>query len=218
MKGNKRWKNGAVYSARECAFIAVFVALVIAAQLGLSAIPGVEVVTLLFVAYAFTFGRARGMAAATAFTVLRQLVFGVYPTVFLLYVVYYNLLAFVFGSIGRRLRCTPKRLWIVVLVACVCTIAFTLLDDVITPWFYGYSAKSWRLYFYASLPFMAMQTACTAITVALLFLPLRRAFALVARVTRIPLPRKKTKAEERKTDFSAPNDGGEEIEEENGAE
>ena len=60
-------KKGVTHSAKECAYIAVFVALVIAAQLAFSAVPGVEVVTVLFVAYAFTFGVARGMIAATAF-------------------------------------------------------------------------------------------------------------------------------------------------------
>lgn len=199
MKNGKAWQKAA-YSAKECAFVAVFVALVIAAQLALSAVPGVEVVTLLFVAYAFTFGVRRGMAAATAFALLRQLVFGFYPTVFLLYVVYYNLLAATFGWLGGRVQNPVKRLWLVVLVACVCTVCFTLIDNVISPWFYGYSAKAWRLYAYASLPFMGAQTACTAVTVSFLFLPVQRAFALVARVTHIPLRKPKNKVRERAED------------------
>ena len=62
-KGRISIKN----TAKELAQLAVFVALVIAAQFALSFIPGVEIVTLLFVVYAFTFGIYRGTLAATAF-------------------------------------------------------------------------------------------------------------------------------------------------------
>ena len=74
------WRSG-----KECAYLAVFVALVIAAQLLLASIPGVEVVTLLLVTYSFVFGVRRGMIAATAFSLLRMLVFGFSPTVLILY-------------------------------------------------------------------------------------------------------------------------------------
>ena len=53
---------------RDCAYIAVFVALTIAAQLCLSFVPGVEVVTVLFVTFSFAFGCRHGIVAATAFS------------------------------------------------------------------------------------------------------------------------------------------------------
>ena len=172
-------KNVAVRSAKECAYLAVFVALTIASQLVLSFVPGVEVVTVLFVSYAFTFGWKRGMAAATAFSLLRQVVFGIYPTVLVLYLLYYNALALTFGLLGRKMRIDVKTLWKVALIACVCTVCFTMIDNVLTPLWYGYSEKATRLYFYASLPFMLPQVVCTAITVVVLFLPLKQAFALI---------------------------------------
>ena len=55
-------------AAKECAYLAVFVALLIAAQFVFSFLPGVEIVTVLFVGYAFVFGVKRGMLAATAFS------------------------------------------------------------------------------------------------------------------------------------------------------
>ena len=90
------------HPAKECAYIAVFVALLIALQLALTAVPGVEAVTVLFVSYAYVFGWKRGMAAATAFSLLRQMVFGFYPVVLILYLLYYNGMAALFGTMGKR--------------------------------------------------------------------------------------------------------------------
>ena len=58
--------------------------------------------------------------------------------------------------------------------AAVMTVFFTLLDDVITPLFLGYSAAAAAAYFYAGLVTMLTQTFCAAVSVALLFRPLTR--------------------------------------------
>lgn len=170
-------------TAREVAQLAVFVALVIVAQLALSFVPGVEIVTLLFVSYSFTFRARRGMLAATAFALLRQLLFGFFPTVLILYLLYYNGLTLCFGLLGGRVKKPLKHLWWLVLVACLCTVGFTLLDNVITPLWYGYTQKAARAYFVASLPFMFPQVLCTAATVGVLFFPLHKAFCLIKRKT-----------------------------------
>ena len=154
----------------------MFVALVIAAQLALSVIPGVEVVTVLFVAFSFAFGVKRGMIAATVFSVLRQFVFGVFPNVLVLYLIYFNALVYVFGILGKQVKPTAKNLVWLTAVACVCTAGFTMLDNILTPLWYGYSSRAAELYFYASLPFMIPQVICTAVTVGVLFLPLERIF------------------------------------------
>ena len=174
-------KKRVVRSAKECAYLAVFVALVIAAQLALSAIPSVEIVTVLFVSYAFVMGAQRGMIAATAFSLLRQLTFGFFPTVLILYLVYYNLLTVCFGLLGKKIqiKLKTKTLSWLVLIASTCTVCFTMIDCVITPLWYGYSASGAKAYFFASLPFMLPQVVCTAVTVSCLFLPLTKAFTLV---------------------------------------
>ena len=169
-------KNKILRSAKECAYLAVFVALVIAVQMVLSAIPGVELVTVMFVAYSFTLGVKRGMCAATAFSLLRQMLFGMYPTVLILYLVYFNFLTACFGGLGKVIKSPLKYMVVIVLIACVCTACFTLLDNVLTPLWLGADKRSTILYFKASLPFMIPQIVCTAVSVATLFYPLHMAF------------------------------------------
>ena len=171
----------AVRSGKECAYLALFVALVIASQLALSALPGVEVVTVLFVGYSFVFGVRRGTISATAFSLLRQLIFGFSPTVLILYLVYFNGLAALFGVLGKVVKKPLLALWWIVLVACVCTACFTMLDNILTPLWYGFSKRATKAYITASLPFMIPQLICTALSVGLLFLPLQKTFSLVGK-------------------------------------
>ena len=171
MNDKKRQKLG-----KDCAYIGVFVALLIAAQLCLSFLPGVEVVTVLFITFSFVFGCRRGVAAATVFSLLRQLIFGFFPTVLVLYLVYYNLLALLFGFLGHWGKLSPiKIVWLTV-IACVCTVCFTMLDNIITPLWYGYSGRVLKLYFYASFSVMLPQVICTAVSVGVLFYPLASVF------------------------------------------
>ncbi len=174
-------QNSFARSAKESAYIAVFVALVIAVQFALSAVPGVELVTVLFVAYAFAQGVRRGMIAATAFTFLRQLIFGFYPIVFVLYIIYFNLLTLCFGFLGHKIKNVLKFLPLLVIIACICTVCFTMIDNVLTPLWLGFDKRSTLLYFKASLPFMIPQVICTAISVTALFFPLYKAFGLIGK-------------------------------------
>lgn len=171
-------KQRKIHVGKECAYLAVFVALVIAAQLCLSAVAGVEVVTVLFASFAFVFGKGRGMLAATAFSVLRQLVFGFFPQVLVLYLLYYNAFAFLFGALGEELKEPLKKLWLIVLSACVATLLFSALDVAINALWYAYSWGAVKVYALASLPVMATQTACAAVSVGALFAPLYRVFSL----------------------------------------
>ena len=180
MNDKIRQKNKGL-NARDCAYIAVFIALVIAMQLALSVVPGVELVTVMFVAFSFAFGTKRGMIAATVFAILRQFVFGIVPTVLVLYLIYFNLLACVFGLLGGKVQPTVKNLVWLTLVACVCTMTFTMLDNILTPLWYGYTMSAMKVYFHASLPFMIPQILCTAVSVGVLFLPLTRIFKWINR-------------------------------------
>ncbi len=166
---------------RECAYLAVFVAFTIVAQLCFTFLPSVEVVTLLFIAYSVAFGWKRGMLAATAFSLLRQLIFGFFPTVLIVYLFYYNMLAFLFGFLGRWVKNPLRALGWVLPLSCLCAASFTLFDCLLTPLWYGYARKAAQAYFFTALPFMATQIACVAITVALLFVPLVRVFRFAKR-------------------------------------
>ena len=168
-------------SAKDVAGAAVMCALLIAAQAALSAAAGVEVVTALFLPYCYVCGARRGLAAAVCFSLLRCFLWGFVPTVIILYLVYYCLFALVFGGLGRLLRPLPMgaRLAAVTAAAVGMTALFTLLDDVITPLFYGYGARAALVYFYNSLPVMALQCACALVSVPLLFPPLTKALSAV---------------------------------------
>ena len=168
-------------AAKESAYLAVFVALLIAAQFAFSFLPGLEIVTVLFIGYAFVFGVSRGMLAATAFSLLRMFLFGFQPNVLVLYLVYYNALTALFGGIGRRVKEGKelRSLWWIVLIACLCTASFSMLDNLITPLWYGFTARAAKAYFFASLSVMLPQVVCTLVSVGLLFLPLQKTFGLI---------------------------------------
>ena len=174
MKAKAFWKN----SAKECAYIGVFIAAVIATQAALSVAVGIELVTVLFAAYAYTFGVRRGVIAATAFSLLRILIFGFSLPALILYLIYYNVFALAMGMLARVVKNPLKGLFFIVLAVSICTVCFTLLDDIITPLYLSFSAKAWRLYAYASLPVLGVHTACAAHSTAALFVPLYKVFSL----------------------------------------
>lgn len=163
-----------MHSARFCAEIAVITALLIGSQYVLSAVPGVEVVTLLISAYSFTMGAKKGMLSSTCFSLLRQFIFGFSPTVLTLYLLYFNMLALIFSTLGKK-PCGNKPA-VTVSVATLCTAIFTMLDNVITPLWMGWSANATAIYFRASLPFMLVQCLSTLLTMLVLFRPLSGIF------------------------------------------
>lgn len=175
MKEEKKQK---IKWGRECAYIAVFVSLLIAAQFCFSALLGVELITVLFVAYAFVFGWERGVLSAVVFSLLRQLVFGFFPQVLCLYLIYYPLLTLCFGLLGKRENSTKGRLVLLTLFACLGTLAFSLLDLGLAALWLGLQGEAFKVYATASLPVALTQLVCTAITVGSLFLPLCKAFSL----------------------------------------
>ena len=172
-------KNKVLTTAKECAYVAVFTALLIASQWVLSALPNVEIVTVLFVCYAFVFGVRRSLVCATAFSLLRQFVFGFIPKVLILYLIFYNLLALLFGLLGKTRLSMAKRFVLVVVIVCVCTLVFTFLDNVLTTVWYGYSEKASKMYVTASIPVMITHVISNTVGILVLFLPLERVFARI---------------------------------------
>ena len=156
--------------------IAMCVALLVGAQLALTSISGVEIVTVMMLSFCFAYGIRHGIAIATTFSLLRCFLFGFQINVIVLYLVYYNLFAVFFGWLGRRFagKMSFAKLVLVVISAAVFTVGFTLLDDVITPLLYGFSAKAAMAYFLGSLYAVIPQTICTVVTVSICFHPLTR--------------------------------------------
>ena len=225
------------------AVCAVMTALLLAVQCALSFVAGVELVTAFLLVFCYVFGAKYGMVTATAFSLLRNFFFGFAPDVIVLYLIYFNAFALVFGAMGKRrghwaeyvcpalvlllaagalalailgLPVSPLMaarlevmLWalfavllalfvgsvvllflggrvrigreaaVLASLAAFCTVCFTLLSDVITPLFYGWSMDVAIGYFYTGFFAMVPQTLCAAVSVTLLFYPLERAFFMV---------------------------------------
>ncbi len=98
---NKNGRPPRNFSARHIAAAAVMTALLIGAQVALSPVAGVEVVTVLLAAFAFSCGAGAGALVAVAFSLLRCFIWGFYPSAIVLYLVYYPLFALIFGALGR---------------------------------------------------------------------------------------------------------------------
>ena len=167
-------KQSALRGVGYVAVVAVFTALLLAAQYALWFVKGVEAVTVLLLVFSYRFGVRCGVLSAVAFSLLRCLLFGFFPNVVLLYLIYYPLFAACFGGVGNALRrrADLKTQLLLTALAVLFTAFFTLLDDAVTPLFYGYTKEAALAYFIASLPTMAMQCACALLTVFLLFRPL----------------------------------------------
>ncbi|MGN0823590.1 MAG: hypothetical protein ACI4MB_00820 [Candidatus Coproplasma sp.] len=160
--------------AKDFAIIGVFTALLLGGQFALSFVAGIEVVTVLLLTFAYHFGFRRSLIVANAFCILRCFIFGFFPTVVILYFIYYNLFVLLFAFVGKKFkgRLSAVKLVIIVSTAALANACFTLLDDVITPLFYSFDQAATKAYFIASLYTMATHVVCTIITVTLLFPPL----------------------------------------------
>lgn len=174
-----RIKPSKMNAAKEVALIGVFCALLIGAQFALSALSGVEIVTVLLLSFSYYFGIKRGLFVANAFSLLRCLIFGFFPTVIILYLIYYNLFVAVFGLLGIKLKrqLNLKILVVLIITAVLMTALFTALDDIITPLYYGFSLGAMKAYAAASLTAVIPQVTCTFLTVLLLLPVLLRIYS-----------------------------------------
>ena len=156
--------------------VAMCAALLIAGQVALSGVAGVEIVTVTLLCFCYCYGIRQGIAIATTFSLLRCFVQGFYLDIIVLYLIYYNLFALFFGWLGARFdrKTTLLKTVIVVVCAVVFTALFTLIDDTIKVVIYKMSLNAAKIYVLQSLPVMATQMTCAAATVSLCFVPLTK--------------------------------------------
>lgn len=107
----------------------------------------------------------------TRVSVMLWLLFGILAALLGFYVI---LLAKNKGEQGRELASVTA-------LAAFCTVMFTLLDDIISPLVLGYSAEAAVGYFYTGFLAMLPQTICAAVSVFVLFIPLKRVYEAVSR-------------------------------------
>ena len=166
---------------KDLVIIATFVALLIAVQWVLSAISGVELVTVMLLAFCYVNGVKRSVIAATAFSLLRCFIFGFFPTVIILYLIYYNVFAAIVGLIGNKLKneYSIKNHIIIVIAALILTVLFTVTDNIITPILYAYTKSMTEAYWIASLSTLVPHAICSLATSLVLFFPLYKLFYTV---------------------------------------
>ena len=105
-KHNLRAAASVAICAAECAVL-------IAAQVALGAVAGVELVTVLLLTFSAYFGIVCGVTASVCFSLLRCLIWGFSPTAITLYLIYYPLFAMTFALLGKSndkptlLKCAP---------------------------------------------------------------------------------------------------------------
>lgn len=163
-------------STRFIVRVAMSVALLIALQMALHMISGVELVTVILLCLSFCYGIRTGLAIATTFSLLRCFFFGFQINVIVLYLVYYNLFCLFYGWLGKRFSRKTGWLQLVIVVASsvVFTALFTMLDNVITPVIYAFHPNVAKVYFLQSMTAMIPQMVCAAVSVSVLFVPLTR--------------------------------------------
>ena len=162
----------------DLAIISIFTALLIGGQFALSAVSGIEIVTVLFVSFAYVFGAKRAIFVANVFSIVRCLIFGFFPSVIVLYLIYYNALALIIGQIGKKFNreYSIKKHVVIVIVGLVATFCFTLMDNLLAIVFYSFNYQTAVAYWYASVSTLIPQLICVAVTLALLFYPLYKLF------------------------------------------
>ena len=165
-------------ATKDLTIIGLYTALLIGGQIALFSVSGIEIITLLFTAYAFYFGALRGCVLATTFSLLRCFVFGFFPNVLILYLVYYILFVIIIGNVGKLMqrKLNVKKHILVVLVVVLLTALFTVIDNVVTPTFYGYLPDATKAYWVASLTALIPQIVCAGVSVGVLLPPLVKMF------------------------------------------
>lgn len=167
-------------AAKEISLISIFTALLVGGQFVLSGISGVEVVTVLLLSFSFYFGIKRGLFVANAFSILRCFIFGFFLNVIILYLIYFNLFVVVFGLLGKKFKrsINIKRHIVLLAVAVLMTIFFTMLDNIIATLYYGFTFEAAKSYFVLSMTAAVPQVICTFVTVLLLLPALVKLYSL----------------------------------------
>lgn len=130
--------------------------------------PALLSILICFCGYFAAAGVKTSILYQTKISVMLWVLFGILCALLALYS-----LLLVWG--GKREK-EGKELAIITTVAAFFTVCFTLLDDAITPLWYGYSASAAIAYFYAGFFAMLPQTICTVVSVPILFFPLKKVF------------------------------------------
>lgn len=159
---NNKSKKIITIGAKHIALIAVMTATIEAGKLALSAIPNVEVVTLLCAVYGYVFGPI-GVISVSLFVVVETLVWGINTWV-LTYIIHWNVICLVFWML-RILK--VKNRWLLTLAAVVLVALFgvlsTTIDIIIFSGINGQFFAKWTAMYVRGIWFYVVEIACNAI-------------------------------------------------------
>ena len=161
-------KGRALSGAKAIALVGITAATVECGKLALSAIPNVEVVTLLLALYGYVFGWY-GVLSAVVFVSIEPIIYG-FGTWVVSYYIYWPLVAFVFMLLGKiRL----KNRWLLTLAALVLTFFFGVLSSLIDVGLLSGNFDNFiyrfGVYYARGIAFYAIQIACNAVLFPLAF-------------------------------------------------
>ena len=164
-------RGAALKGARSIAVTGLAAATLTAGKFVLSAVPNVEIVTLLCAVYGFVLGLP-GILAVYVFVTCETLIYG-FGTWVISYYIHWPSVAFAFFFLSKFIR--PSRL-IPTALAVVMTIWFgvlTSLTDVgLFSGFWDDFGARFAIYYARGAVFYVIQTVCNAIVFPLLFKPL----------------------------------------------
>ena len=165
MSKEKRIKNS---PARSIALVGMMAATVECAKLILSALPNIEVVTILIAIYSYSFG-ALGVIASFVFVFIEPLIYG-FGTWTITYIIYWPSLAVLFMIIGKM---KIKNRVVITSAALTMTIWFgvlsTLVDIGLLSGFFDNFFYRFGVYYLRGIPFYIAQLAINAVLFPLLF-------------------------------------------------
>jgi hypothetical protein len=177
-------KRRVLSGAKAIALVGVTAATVECAKLALSALPNIELVTLLVALYGYVFGWL-GVCSAVVFVCIEPLIYGINSWV-ITYFIYWPLVALVFMLL-RRARVRNR--WILTAAALGLTVFFgilsSIIDSAIMLGINEYYFKNLIIFYLRGVVFYIVQIACNATIFPLLFLYLADKLRLIRRNMRI---------------------------------
>ena len=173
-------KGRALSGAKAIALVGVTAATVECGKLVLSALPNIEVVTLLLALYGYVFGWY-GVLSALVFVSIEPLIYG-FGTWLPAYLIYWPLVALVFMLLGKI---KLKNRWLITAVAVGMTFLFGLLTSLIDVGLLSGNFDNFLyrfgVYYARGIPFYAIQIACNAVLFPCFFIFLSDKLAVMRR-------------------------------------
>ena len=163
------WKSGIRLGARQIALVGVMAATLECGKLVLSALPNIEVVTLLCALYGYVFG-IYGVMAAAVFVCIEPLIWG-FGSWLITYIIYWPMVAVIFMLLARR---GVRGRGVITAIALAMTFLFGVISSVIDCAFYlginEYYLQNLPIYYLRGIAFYIAQLATNAALFPTLFL------------------------------------------------